>query len=77
MEPVKRGRKPLYHTNEERLAARRITQRKYYERTKITRKDINNLKALNRYYRRKVADKPTEKYQRRLREVEEQLRTAR
>ena len=51
----KRRREPKYAIDEERREARRIRQRNYYyNRIKDERKELLNLQALRRYYRKKI-----------------------
>ena len=50
----RRGRKPKYSTDEERKEARRVRQRNYYNRIKDERRELLNLQALRRYYKKKI-----------------------
>ena len=53
-ESGRRGRKPKYSTDEERKEARRLRQRNYYNRIKDERRELLNLQALRRYYKKKI-----------------------
>ncbi len=48
------GGKPKHATDEERREARRIRQRNYYNPIKDERRELLNLQALRRYYRKKI-----------------------
>ena len=70
METIKRGRKPIYHTDEERINARRVSQQNYYNRIKDSRRELINLMSLRRYYKRQLANNPSEKHEKRLSDIE-------
>lgn len=79
MEEVQRkGRKPIYLSEQERIDARKRSQMNYYNRIKENRKDIIKLNSLRRYYKRILskenADSPKyNKHINRLNEIERVL----
>ena len=66
------GRKAIYKSDEERINARRAKQKEYYNRTRDSKRELFSLRALRRYYTKKINEPNNpklEKHQRRLDEV--------
>ena len=73
-----RGRKPIYHSEQERIDARRRAQKKYYYRIKDERSNIIKLTSLRRYYKRilskeSIDNKKYNKHMNKLNEIELKL----
>ena len=66
------GRKAIYKSDEERINARRAKQKEYYNRTRDSKRELFSLRALRRYYTKKINEPNNpklEKHQRRLEEI--------
>ena len=73
-ESNKRGRKAKYATDDERKEARRIRQRNYYNRIKDEKRELLNLQALRRYYKKKIgSESKNEKLTAKLNEIEDRI----
>ena len=75
------GRTSIYKTDDERINARRAKQKEYYNRIKESKRELLNLQALRRYYKKKVNqgnDNPKiEKHTQRLNELDTAISHAR